>query len=210
MGLRTHHLRRTTSTWEWQAVACPADSSPRTESGGSGPPDSSGDPECSEEVHADCTGAGFARPRQGTSGEPNLRLIVSMSPHTAQRCAGCADVATRKYAELDTAHRAVPPDADRRSGSSRRQLLEWWLHERTRSLYENAVRVVVTNETPPRPTCLRQAPAQDLRVRLRLLPRGEPPSLVPRHDARQGGTSPEVGRSACAAAFLRTRGPPAR
>jgi hypothetical protein len=55
-----------------------------------------------------------------------------------QRCAGCAAVATRQHAELDTAHRAVPPDADRRSGYPRRQLLEWRLHERTRSLYETS------------------------------------------------------------------------
>jgi hypothetical protein len=47
------NLRRTMSTWEWQRLPCPANSSARTEAGGSGPLDSSSGSRCSRRSEAD-------------------------------------------------------------------------------------------------------------------------------------------------------------
>jgi hypothetical protein len=135
------------------SAACPADSSSRTDPGGRETPDSSSGPRFSstEEVQADRHGAGFARPRLGNRIE---RLDVIP---TASRRAGRADVATRQHTELDTAHRAVPPDAQRVqhaegkrsqavSEASERGVARVVVPRVDSSVRGNAVRAAVTKE----------------------------------------------------------------
>jgi hypothetical protein len=56
------YLRRTTSTWEWQWLPCPAIPSVRTHPGGSGVLDSSSGSMSSEQVRVDAPGAGSPDP----------------------------------------------------------------------------------------------------------------------------------------------------